>query len=343
MRASRRGFTLIELLVVIAIIAILIALLVPAVQKVREAAARTQCSNNLKQMGLGAHNYESVYKTLPPAAGPKPTIGGGTQRPSVQVFLLPYLEQGSAITQSNLSYDINNDMRNDPVRLQQVPIYLCPSDASSGMVTDPGPPGNGAGQKAGRSNYFANVGTKASEYNVGAAGVTSINFGAFFVDLNTAQPQGVRLSQITDGTSNTALFAEIQRGSGGNSPGPPLFLSDARTISLTSAAAQLAPPNNGAGGCAGGSAYLYTGQEYYRELPITAYYNHTVPPNNKEPDCFDTGTFSSAHIAARSYHPDGVNVGLCDGSVRYVNNTVPIAIWKAIGTISGNEPMNDDF
>src|SRR3977135_1031090 len=95
MRTVRRGFTLIELLVVIAIIAILIALLVPAVQKVREAAARTQCANNLHQMVIGAHNYESNFKTFMAASGPWPSGDKGTSRASLQALLLPYLEQAN--------------------------------------------------------------------------------------------------------------------------------------------------------------------------------------------------------------------------------------------------------
>src|SRR2546427_4141136 len=123
---KRAGFTLIELLVVIAIIAILIALLVPAVQRVREAAARTQCTNNLKQMALAAHNYESEHKTFPPGAGPGPV--GITSRASVQVLILPYLEQGSTYALYDPTQDVNAGANNANLRKQQIPVYLCPSD-----------------------------------------------------------------------------------------------------------------------------------------------------------------------------------------------------------------------
>src|SRR5262245_33670622 len=110
MRKQRRGFTLIELLVVIAIIAVLIGLLLPAVQKVREAANRMKCSNNLKQIALACHNYESTFSALPPGAGPGPRLlPDSPQRPSVQAMILPYLEQANKYNQFNFDYDVNND------------------------------------------------------------------------------------------------------------------------------------------------------------------------------------------------------------------------------------------
>src|SRR5579884_3685586 len=124
---SGAGFTLIELLVVLAIIALLIGLLLPAVQKVREAAARSQCQNNLKQMGLACHNYEGVYKMLPPGVGPQT----GGQRSNVQVIILPYIEQGALLGTASLTADVNSAGVNDRLRITQIPIYLCPSDAST--------------------------------------------------------------------------------------------------------------------------------------------------------------------------------------------------------------------
>src|SRR5256886_1063392 len=121
-RRRRSAFTLIELLVVIAIIAILIGLLVPAVQKVREAAARAQCQNNLKQLGLAAHNYESTYKNLPPGAGPTPSGSpAANSRASVQAVILAYVEQANVYNLFDLTQDVNASASNANARLQQVP------------------------------------------------------------------------------------------------------------------------------------------------------------------------------------------------------------------------------
>jgi len=153
MSRSRRGFTLIELLVVIAIIAVLIGLLLPAVQKVREAAARAKCQNNLKQIVLAAHNYESAQGTFPSGTGkfpvqpngppttPPNNLPSGSQRPSLQTLILPYVEQASKYNQFNFDYDVHADQAGTPANIKQsqdvarqsdVPISLCPSDSPTG-------------------------------------------------------------------------------------------------------------------------------------------------------------------------------------------------------------------
>jgi prepilin-type N-terminal cleavage/methylation domain-containing protein len=150
---SRRGFTLIELLVVIAIIAILIALLVPAVQKVREAAARTQCTNNLKQIGLGCHNFESTFKRLPPLYGGNkdgaslkfPTVWGSTT-----VFLLPYIEQDNLYKKMSAGSPANVDPKTATSQNNAVPTYACPADPS---MSD----GIQNGLTLGGSSYAANA------------------------------------------------------------------------------------------------------------------------------------------------------------------------------------------
>src|SRR5687768_7137740 len=141
MRRRHPGFTLIELLVVIAIIAILIGLLLPAVQKVREAAARAKCSNNLKQMGLAAHNFESTEGVLPPPRHLALVQGAVvSSNATTQIMILPFVEQENLRRLWNLNYDVNSDASihppsipampgvNAPARVTEVPFFLCPSD-----------------------------------------------------------------------------------------------------------------------------------------------------------------------------------------------------------------------
>jgi prepilin-type processing-associated H-X9-DG protein/prepilin-type N-terminal cleavage/methylation domain-containing protein len=192
----RSAFTLIELLVVVGIIAILIGLLVPAVQKVREAAARTQCVNNLKQIALACHGYHDSYKRFPPGyAATVPYADGATDTApgwGWAAFLLPYLEQGNVHRQ----LDFSQPVQNSPAVQTVLPLYLCPSDiAPASAFTVPDPFGK-AVCVAAPSSYAACVGGDESD----TTGPTGL--GVFFRNSRT------RLTDITDGTSNTLLIGE---------------------------------------------------------------------------------------------------------------------------------------
>jgi prepilin-type N-terminal cleavage/methylation domain-containing protein len=243
-RSTRRpGFTLIELLVVIAIIAILIGLLVPAVQKVREAADRTQCINNLKQIGLAAHNYHDVNKKLPPGnlgQYPDPTSPPSTavQNLGVMTFLLPYVEQKNIYVQMTAAvpttyfridgvgtYWINIPALRSAAN-SRVPVYLCPADnpetatagafsrltlwvnPTTGFLTLSGGYLAGTAPSIGKTNYLGVAGYFGQAYG---------GYQGIFGD-RTA----VRLTQITDGTSNTLMFGEALGGPP-SGPNPRLF------------------------------------------------------------------------------------------------------------------------
>ncbi len=340
----RSGFTLIELLVVIAIIAILIALLVPAVQKVREAAARTQCTNNLKQIGLATHNYHGAFKCLPPG---KFSWAGSTP-PSMLIIILPYLEEGNVYNLFDFAVDLNSGTQNEAAHLAQVPAFICPADPSGQTQTDPA----GSGQPVGKNNYMACIGNTSDQRSTDATRVGCFNYQVNAGATTTTVTTTVTLVSISDGTSNTAMWSETKRSmnNGGNYYDPTtvyLLPSNPADAGYSVTTPMFGPLFNEtvASALIVGNTYhcnaysygptnaiSYRGLEYYRGLPALSNYTHTIPPNYFGYDCGDDTTYSTAHIAARSYHDGGVNVCFADGSVHFVANGITLSVWQAIGT-----------
>jgi prepilin-type N-terminal cleavage/methylation domain-containing protein len=306
----RRGFTLIELLVVIAIIAILIALLVPAVQKVREAAARTQCINNLKQWGLALHGYHDVRKTLPEAAQNNP-------RRVWVVLVWPYVDQGSMYVQFNQTvhfYQAPNTIVNttNGIYAQPAPLYYCPSDR-------PGAIWKGDQYWRSRGNYCINWGNMAVPYNPNDAsqsptrGYAPFGYTDF---VNGSKPRKSKLTDFTDGTSNTLLMSEVIMAA--NDTDYDIrgdFLNDDRPCTMFMT---INTPNSG--------------------TDVSPYCNGATYPMN--PPCTNAGSGFS-HKTARSRHTGGVNVLIGDGTVRFVTNSITLATWRALGTMNGNEVIGD--
>jgi prepilin-type N-terminal cleavage/methylation domain-containing protein/prepilin-type processing-associated H-X9-DG protein len=330
MNTRRRGFTLIELLVVIAIIAVLIALLLPAVQAAREAARRAQCVNNLKQIGIGMHNYVSAMGSLPP--GVKGCCYG-----SWQVFALPWVEQQSMFNAWNtLGSNANNGgpydgilryagVCNTTVTQRHVNVYKCPSDGGNMNLT-------GVGILTTSHNMVVNFGNTDLDQNTPYFGVTFLgapfsDIGAPLPDQNTVQNPGKMVSvangtfgfqAILDGTSNTLMTSEVIVGQSG----------DLRGFGWWSNGAIF-------------SAWATPNSSILDILPSGGY---CVPSNPMNPPCDPNGQSATSGliVSARSRHPGGVNAGMCDGSVRFVKNSISLITWRALSTTQGSEVISSD-
>jgi len=306
-RPSRRAFTLIELLVVIAIIATLIGLLLPAVQKAREAANRSKCQNNLKQIAMGCHSYMSSYNWFP--AG---YIWNGSGNESTWISnLLPYIEQQALYNSANFSQDFGQlPNSNDTICGTVLSIFTCPSDLNLGNQYTLNPP-------YARGNYAGNSGigpmTSGSPSNTAWSPVTTITTVGIF-EVNSQ----VRVADIIDGMTNTALASEVIRVAG----------DDMR------------------------------GVMHYPEGPLYQHNtlpNTTTPDNLRSSWCVSisvapcTGTYTawnnrSIIMAARSRHTGGgVNTAVADGSVRFVTNSISIGTWQAFGTSGNGDMLGTDF
>jgi prepilin-type N-terminal cleavage/methylation domain-containing protein/prepilin-type processing-associated H-X9-DG protein len=351
--ARRRGFTLIELLVVIAIIAVLIALLLPAVQSAREAARRAQCVNNLKQIGIGLHNYHSTNNALPWGDGP------WWIEWSANSLLLPYIEQGPIYNSINFynpndlgngqSFVINHPV-NTSAAYAKIGVFLCPSDLD--RLTDPN----------GHNNYMANSGSAPNSAYNGAGspngnGANGQSAGPFiFSATNLGGGTVVSFANLTDGLSNTAAFSERVKAIGsnfGNNTAP--FDTMKPTASIATPAkvpnaqegipqpyyqvCSATPPapvgtNQDA---ANFSDDNISGAMWMSGQPALTRYVHVMPPNTWT--C-RTG-LQIAHVAS-SRHPGIVNVLMCDGSVKAIKSTVNVNAWWALGTRAGGEIISSD-
>ncbi|HJZ55844.1 MAG TPA: DUF1559 domain-containing protein [Gemmataceae bacterium] len=349
------GFTLIELLVVIAIIAILIGLLLPAVQKVREAAARAQCSNNVKQLAIGCHNYESTNGTLPPYS-----IATAAQYGSAHFLLLPYIEQGNVYQQANgISWN---------VRMATVKTFVCPTDPTvqNGAFTG----------EAVNFPYNATAPARISDNGVpfGAASY-AINGQVVTARVENGHPVGgaMTLIRITDGTSNTLLFAERMAFCNGRlypTPGASPHLADGSvTWSIWARGGKNTTNSNWADGApaaplppatyaAGPDGYTWWDNALFDAPYRTPSNTNNGPGPRTDPNFrqnWDGGVVNPGGIQGNSrpfmcdyrrlqaLHGTVMIAGLADGSVRNINSNIGALALQWAATPTGGETLPGEW
>ncbi len=332
-RQGRSGFTLVELLVVIAIIGVLIALLLPAVQAAREAARRSQCANNLRQLGLGILNYESARRHLPPSAlvDLSITSTGNNGSWGVHGRILDYLEQANLKDLVDIEAAWDNQQAIHDVR---IPIFQCPTDF-----------------KSQESRTFSDNRPTLWPTNY------SFNMGTWFVFDPTTQEGGdgvfypnsnLPLSRVTDGTSNTLLCAEVKAWTPYTRNGGPASTEIPNTIADAVAAVQSGDQEKGTG-----HTEWPDGRVHHTGFTTTMTPNTNVPytMNDELVDAdFNSwqegkngsaGSPTYAMITSRSFHPGQVQVTLVDGSVHAINDEIDLLVWRSMATRDGGEVSSE--
>jgi prepilin-type N-terminal cleavage/methylation domain-containing protein/prepilin-type processing-associated H-X9-DG protein len=362
MRKGRRGFTLIELLVVIAIIAVLIALLLPAVQAAREAARRAQCVNNLKQIGLGIHNYHQANDCFP--------LGVSLNMYSLPPYwraknswghfglMLPYLEQQAVYNAANFNWGVEEGSPGGSIPIDvngtaadtQINLFICPSDPRGG---NGGSTSFYNSNDRDTSNYYACVGTTtnlavANGVDTGTVQVFQMpSTGMFTFQL----VYGIK--SCLDGTSNTVAYSE-----GYVNPvttGPKQPYEGVNNVPMAANALQLDAWNNPAAIQAmialcdqrwqtGNSFDTQRGRDWAHGCMAQSLFNTVVTPNKyKWTHCSNTGSTTMSPLSnAQSFHPGGVNTLFCDGSVKFIKDSIAQNVWWALGTRASGEVVSAD-
>jgi prepilin-type N-terminal cleavage/methylation domain-containing protein len=325
----QRGFTLIELLVVIAIIAVLIALLLPAVQQAREAARRSQCKNNLKQLGLALHNYHDSFNLFPMGHTRSNDGSGGVtgwRGYSLHAMILPYIDQAPLYSRINFNQHFDH-ADNTASRRTRIAAFLCPSDTVF--------PGSA---ETGNNNYSGSMGPSFGQY------ITPLGQRDGFFNFDVI----VRMSDIRDGTSNTICMSEQFVGDNNNAA----YTAGDVVRGIAFAGSTKYKPTRGdletyGAACVAGQAnhHSHGGRDWAVGMPAQTLFNTAAPPNWRFPtcqECVGCGWMDSQGIfPARSRHVGGVHILMGDGAVRFASENIDLGTWQNLGSIRGNEPIGE--
>ena len=335
---KRAGFTLVELLVVIAIIGVLVGLLLPAVQAAREAARRMSCQNNVKQLGLSMHNYESANRCFPPAGVIRGFTAINTNASwSIHGRILPYLEQANLYQRINLDIPWDDQAVLSGLKL---PVFACPSDPNSDTPRDLSP-------KLASPLFPTTYGFNLGSWLVFNPANGQAGDGVFGPNLR------IGFNGVSDGTSNTLMVAEVRARQhyGRNEPvvgGMALPAADEAAVAAKVPA-----------------AFVWCRPNGHTEWPDARVHHHgfttALGPNGRlrlatasnlcpagvdidytsQQEATSPTVPTHAIITSRSYHTGGVNVVLVDGSVRFISQSISLSTWRNLGTRSGGEVVND--
>lgn len=332
-----RGFTLIELLVVIAIIAILIGLLLPAVSQAREAARRTQCRNNMKQLGLALHNYLDVYNVFPPTFCVGPWDGGEW---SLQARILPFMDGGNVYNLINFSQDYNQAISGYPygVKAMRVDVLICPSDHKVRQRL------NSSGDP---EHYPLNY---------------AVNLGSFFVfdpvdgnrgDGAFGPNSSTKPSSFVDGMSNTLCMSEVKSFTPyARTASSPLTANEPIPADVSAACSYVAGATQNQADS--GHTEWVDGRAHHSGFTTTFTPNSQVKCTNgsfgiqdldytsqREDSPEGTTNRTYAIVTSRSYHSGLVQTLLMDGSVRSIGKHIDLTLWRNLGTRKGGEIVGE--
>lgn len=332
--ARRRGWTLIELLVVLGILGVLAGLILPAVQRAREAARRSQCVSNLRQIMVAMERFAATHGAFPTGVHGPPYTRADALYPSAAYSV--HLELLSALDETAIFNAINDDINcnvledvdreNQTAARQTIAVFLCPSDPNARAGT----------ASLGPNSYRGSLGLNPQKRDEKISNRFRWGEDGLFGYVRATRP----LAAVTDGLSNTLAFSEKPVASSEDRPSYSAF----RDWIKISASASAASADEYLAECSqlnesSGAAQFTAGRTWLLSGACFTLFYVGAPPNSPIPDCGHANANGVGLFTARSYHPGGVNAAMADGSVRWVSSSIDPRLWRGLGTRAGGEPV----